>query len=141
MILPQGTLVAVANGEKFELYRNVGTATEPRLASEDVPDLDPSNFSAGARDKDKISRFTPGEGKDRIGKLEESAHAIAIVEWLNQKAITNQLDKLVLVADPRSLGEMRRHYHVKLKDALLCDLDRNLAGAKGPQILAELETL
>ena len=141
MILPKGTFIALADGEKFELYRNTGTATAPRLEPETVPDLEATNYSAGARDKDKISRFTIGQGKDRIGKLQERAHAVAVVDWLNAQAIDHKLEKLVILADPHSLGEMRRHYHDRLRDVLIGDFDKTLTGASGPKILKALEAL
>jgi protein required for attachment to host cells len=141
MILPQGTLIALVDGENFELYRNIGLATDPKLESVKTPNLESTNYSAGARNKDKISRFTAGAPKDKVDRLEESAHAAAVVAWLNSQAINNHLDKVVIIADPRSLGEMRRHYHKKLEDVLLGDLDRTLTGRSGPEILKALDAV
>lgn len=139
MILPRGTAIALVDGEMFELYRNGGTATEPKLASMTVPALKATNFSAGAKDKDNISRFTPGKGKDRIGKLEESAHAAAVTDWLNQQALAGKFEKLVIAADPRSLGEMRRHYHKKLEEVLATEIASRLAGSTPEVILKALD--
>ena len=40
----------------------------------------------------------------------------------------------MVVADPKTLGEMRRHYHTKLKDVLVGELDKALAGESADRI-------
>ena len=135
MLLPHGTVFALVDGAAFELYRNAGTEADPKLQAMPVPELETTNYSAGARDHDKVSRFNSGAPKDRESKLEERAHAVAVTDWLNAQALAGKIDRLVIVADPRSLGEMRRHYHKKLEEVLLRDLDRTLTGAKGEAIV------
>ena len=122
MLLPQGTVFALVDGEQFELYHNVGLEAEPRLAKIRQPVLKETNKSTGVRRQSK----TRNPGDDQ---LDENAHAIAVIDWLNAMAISGSLEKLVIAADPRSLGEMRKRYHKKLKEILIGDLDRTLAGA------------
>ena len=138
MLLPKGTVFALVDGEKFELYRNDGLEAEPELKALPVPDLEATNYSNGVYDHDKISRFTLGAPKDREAKLEEGAHAVAVAEWLNQQALQHKFEKLVIIADPRSLGEMRRRYHKELQDILICELDRTLTGAPPKDIVKAL---
>ncbi|MCX7864237.1 MAG: host attachment protein [Novosphingobium sp.] len=138
MLLPHGTVIAVVDGENFALYRNADTATEPRLEPMEVPALESTNYSAGVQDHDKISRFQLGAPKGKENKLEELAHAAAVTEWLNQQVLQHRIDKLIIIADPRSLGEMRRHYHKKLETVLLCDIDRTLTGARPDAIIKAL---
>ncbi len=135
MLLPHGTIFAIVDGESFELYRNSGMEREPQLVSLETPQLDKTNYSWGARDHDKVSRFSTGAPKDRLAKLEESAHSAAVAQWLNQQALMHQIDKLVIVADPRTLGEMRRHYHMELKKVLLGEVDRTMAGRPPEEIV------
>lgn len=135
MLLPHGTVFAVVDGEHFELYRNAGSEASPELSAMDVPALEVTNYSAGARDHDKISRFQVGAPKDRVDKLEEAAHVAAVAQCLNEKVLAHEIDKLVIVADPRSLGEMRRHYHKTLEDALLGEVAKTLAGRPAEEIL------
>ena len=140
MLLPHGTVFALVDGEKFELYRNTGMETEPRLTAIDVPSLEATNYSAAAKDHDKISRFQVGAPKDRLDKMEESAHAAAVAQWLNQEVLSHRIDKLVVVADPRSLGEMRRHYHKELQGALIGEVPKNLAGRPTQEIVQALHS-
>lgn len=136
MLLPKGTVLAVVDGENFELYRNTGMESDPKLSALDVPDLDATNYSAGAKDHDKVSRFTTGGPKDRLDKLEESAHVAAVTEWLNGQVLKHEIERLVVVADPRSLGEMRRHYHKELENALVGEVAKTLTGRRPEQIVS-----
>ena len=138
MLLPHGTIFAIVDGESFELYRNSGMERDPELEALETPELDATNYSWGAKDHDKVSRFTAGAPKDRLDKLEERAHAAAVANWLNHQVLGGKIDKLIIVADPRSLGEMRRHYHKELKKVLLCELDRTLTGRPPAEIIKAL---
>ena len=128
MLLPKGTVFAVADGEQFKLFRNDGTEAEPKLKGLPTPELDPTNYSSGIR-------RIPNTGNPSDDQLEEDAHVIAVTEWLNDQVLKGEIKKLIIIADPRSLGEMRRQYHDKLKDALICDLDRTLTNASTDEIV------
>ena len=128
MLLPKGTVFALADGEEFELYRNDGLEAEPKLTKLPVPDLEETNKSSGMRHR--LNTRDPTEDR-----LDEDAHAIAVIDWLNDQVIRREIDKLVIIADPRSLGEMRKRYHVELRRALICDLDRTLTGSTGDEIV------
>lgn len=138
MLLPHGTVFAIVDGENFQLYRNSGMEAEPKLTAMEVPSLAATNYSAGVNDHDKISRFQLGAPKDRLDKLEESAHVAAVANWLNGQVLSHEIEKLVIVADPRSLGEMRRHYHKELKEALVAEVPKDLSGRPTPEILKVL---
>ena len=131
MLLPKGTVFAVVDGEKFELHRNNGTETDPKLEKMSVPELDETNKSAGMR-------HHANTGNPSDDQLDEDAHVTAIAEWLNNQVLTHKIDKLVIIADPRSLGEMRRYYHKELEKVLICDLDRTLTGSSGDEIVTAL---
>lgn len=128
MLLPQGTVFALVDGEQFELYLNTGLEAEPKLAKIPVPELSETNKSTGVRRQAKT-------GNPNDDQLDEDAHVIAVIDWLNAQAIAGTLERLVIAADPRSLGEMRKRYHTKLKEVLLGDLDRTLTGASTETIV------
>ena len=132
MLLPHGTLVALVDGEKFELFNNAGNEGEPELVAAVSPTLDVSNHSGASR------HSVPGNHDDR--QVAEDVHAIAATEWLNQQVLSHKLDGLVVIAPPRTLGEMRRHYHSELKLKLLGELDKDLTGRQGPDIIAALRS-
>lgn len=140
MLLPHGTVFAIVDGENFELYRNSGIEAEPRLTALDVPELEATNFSAGARRLDGPTRHQARTGDGSNDGLDEAAHVAAVTGWLNQQVLSRDIEQLVVVADPRSLGEMRRHYHKQLKDILVAEVPKNLAGRPAQEIVRVLHS-
>ncbi len=130
MLLPNGTMVAVIDGNAFELYRNTGTEGEPELTPEESPKLDASNHSAGSHHS---SSGNPGGNQ-----ADEDAHAIAAVEWLNQQVLGHKLDDLVIFAAPRTLGELRKHYHKLTEQALLGEVNKSMTGRQPSDLLTAL---
>ncbi|WP_120076460.1 host attachment protein [Aurantiacibacter odishensis] len=120
MKVPHKAHVALVDGERFVLLRNDGQIFEPKLSKVAEPDLDATNFSAGVKHQDSASQMSGNTD------LNELAHGAAAAEWLNSKAIAGEFEELVVIADPKTLGEMRRHYHVELEKRLVGELDKAL---------------
>lgn len=118
MQIPDGAHVAVIDGERFLWLHNAGDAVHPQLAMIGTPDLDPTNRSQGKmRHSITTSQHT---GND----LDEAAHVAAAADWMNHQAKTNRIEHLIVVADKRSLGELRRHYHVELEKRLVGEIGK-----------------
>ena len=130
MLLPTGTMVAVIDGSEFELYRNTGTQAEPELSPEDSPTLDASNHSAGSHHS--------SSGNPDGHQVDEDAHAIAAVEWLNQQVLGNKVSDLVIFAAPRTLGELRKHYHKQTEQALVGEVNKSMTGRQPSELLMSL---
>lgn len=131
MLLPHGTVIALADGKKFELFRNGGNEAEPKLETMATPKLDEHNKGAGAH-------HYSSSGNPSEHLLEEDAHAAAVAGWLNQQVLGHKIDNLVVIAAPRTLGELRKHYHKQLEGKLLGELSKDLVGKQGPDIIAAL---
>lgn len=121
MLLPHGTIVAVLDGQHVHLFRNGGDEAHLALAAVAAPHLDPGNSGSGGRHH--ASTANPQGARHR-----EDGFAAAAAEWLNQQALGGQLQHLVVIADPRTLGELRRHYHKSLEAKLIGELHRDLVG-------------
>lgn len=122
----------------FELYRNSGNEAHAKLKPIPVLAVDSTNYSVASHDHDKVSRFGFGAPKDKLETMEERSHAIAVAEWLNQEVRQHRIKSLVIMADPRSLGGMRRRYHKELEKVLLCDVDATMTRATPEAILEKL---
>lgn len=120
MKLPNKAHVAVVDGENFSLFRNEGQMFEPSLTHEARPELDTTNFSAGVRHQDDIGRDL---GRTQ---LDELAHGAAVSEWLNARCIAGEIDNLLIIADPKTIGEMRHHYHTKLEEKLVGEITKTM---------------
>lgn len=128
MQLPPGAHIAVIDGERFLLFRNGDDAQHPDIGSPSQPDLSPSNRSQG---KLRPSITT---SQDAGNDLDEAAHVAAAADWLNHAVLSNTIEKLVVVADKRSLGELRRHYHKELEERLVGEVAKALTGRPVPEI-------
>ncbi len=121
MIIPNDTLVAVADGKTLRLFRNKGA--EPHIVLEEQPEPAIKSHNEGSGARHRSSSANP----DRA-RLHEDDHASSITSYLNQQAISGQISQLVIVADPRTLGEMRKHFHASLAAALVGEIAKDLTG-------------
>jgi protein required for attachment to host cells len=132
MLIPHGTIIAIADGKTFELFRNDGDETSLKLSALAPPDLD-------AHSKDSGKRHRKSTANPDHHLLQEHAFSAAAVSWLNHEAIDGRIEKLVVIAAPRALGEMRRHYHPQLKAKLVGELAKELIGRPAANIEHELK--
>ena len=123
MRLPNNAHVAIVDGENFTVMRNGGAPLEPKLDRAEQPDLSATNYSAGVRHQDNI-----GREKGTSTQLDELAHAAAAAEWLNSQCVSGDIADLLVIADPKTLGEMRHHYHSELEKRLVGEIAKTMTG-------------
>ena len=124
MQLPTGSHVAVADGTQFQLFRNSGTEQDPSLKAVDLPTSDESAHNAGKGD-------TPRQN-------EEAGHAASVAEALNAAVLSDKIKQLVVIADPSTLGEMRKLYHKTLEAALVGEIAKTLTSQSSDDILKSI---
>ena len=126
MQLAPNSHVAIADGQRFVLMRSSGSGDDVSLTSVGTPPVSDSNKSAGVNHHD---------GGDARGEaLDEFAHAAGVTGYLNAAVLAGTISKLVVIADPSTLGEMRQHYHAKLKDVLVGEIAKTLAAHSADDI-------
>ena len=123
MRIPSNAHVAIVDGENFTVMRNGGAPLEPKLDRAEQPDLSATNYSAGVRHQDNI-----GREKGTSTQLDELAHAAAAAEWLNSQCVSGDIENRVVIADPKTLGEMRHHYHSELEKRLVGEIAKTMTG-------------
>lgn len=121
MLLPAGATVAVIDGEKLRLFRNVGKVGAPELIALEEPKLSSENKASGAR-------HASSAGNPDDSRLEEDSFVVAVAGWLNSQALGKGFETLAVVATPKSLGELRKHYHKVLETKLVVELAKDLTG-------------
>ncbi|MGK7870073.1 host attachment family protein [Falsiroseomonas sp. E2-1-a20] len=121
MHIPNNAYVAVADGEKLQLYRNDGDAGTLDLAEMQVPEVDGDNKGSGGRHSS--SSANPSDSQQ-----DEDGFAAGIAAMLNQQVMAGHIESLVIIAAPRTLGEMRKHYHKTLSAKLLGEIAKDLTG-------------
>ncbi len=120
MMLPKGTTIAVADGEKLNLFRNAGDEAGLKLVAVPHDTIDADRGTSTGR---HASSANPDHGQS-----DEDQFSAGIVQSLNQQALGGKIENLVIVAAPRALGEMRKHYHKALSAILLGEIAKDLTG-------------
>jgi len=121
MDIPKGTTVAVADGEKLNLFRNAGDEANPKLTALQEEDVANDNKGSGARHQS--SSANPDDSQ-----VTEDGFAAGIADLLNRQVLEGQIANLVVIAAPRTLGELRKHYHQKLSAVLVGEIAKDLTG-------------
>ncbi len=129
MQLAHGTIVAVADGETFTLYRAAGTEAAPHLTAIGSPGVGRDDISSGGRHH--RSAANPDDAQ-----LVEDGHAGAVASVLNKMALENDFASLVVIAPPKMLGELRKHWHKALTAKLTAEIGKEMAHAPVADIAA-----
>jgi protein required for attachment to host cells len=127
MQIPNGATVAVADGQKLSLFRNSGDEAKPKLTALPVDSIDTSNKSGGAGHSS--SSANPDDRTQ-----DEDGFAAGVVDLLNKQAVAGKLSGLIVIAAPKTLGEMRKHYHAKLNEVLVGEVSKDLTGQTSADI-------
>jgi protein required for attachment to host cells len=138
MWIDHDAMVLVADGRKMLLFRNKGDRTVPNLEAETVKlqdnpyDRDQSTDVSG-----RAPSITGGQatmGKTDYHEQEEMRFAIEATDLLKRRALANDFEKLIIVAPPTALGEMRKHYHKEVQSRLVGEIAKDLANHPVPEI-------
>ena len=121
MLIPNETFVAVVDGKKLNLFRNSSDNGEPDLVAMSVPAVDDTNKSSGGRHQS--SAANPDDSQQS-----EDGFAAGVAAMLNAQVLAGNIGKLIIIAAPRTLGEMRKHYHKGLSAKLLGEVAKDLTG-------------
>ena len=120
MILPTGTTVAVADGETMRLFHNTGVKPGVHLVEITAGPPAPAGSGSGAR-------HHSGSANPDGRRLVEDDFAAATAAFLNKLSLDGTIEHLVVVSDPRTLGEMRKHYHPDLIGKIIGELAKDFS--------------
>lgn len=132
MQVPYQGFVVVADGQKMLFFRNEGDAEFPKLSVERKREQDnPPN--AEHKTDEAGRRHAQGPGRSAyeetdFHQLEEDRFAAETAEMLKRRALNNEFESLVVVAPPKTLGELRKHYHKEVEKRLLGEVAKDLTG-------------
>lgn len=131
MQVPANAHVALADGERFLLMRNVGSAADARLELVEEPSL---------KDEGESGAFGHNDPKsDDYHEQDKLDHAASVANWLNRAVLQHKVEQLIVVAAPDTLGEMRQHYHKETQGVVMEEIAKQLTGMPGPDILKAIE--
>jgi protein required for attachment to host cells len=137
--------VLVADGRKLLFFRNEGDAEYPKLEvqsqreEQNPKDSDqgtdqPGRTFSGAQGGDPRSGglgATVGAGRSAYSEtdfhqLQEDRFAHEAADMLKKKALANEFEQLIVVAPPKTLGELRKHYHKEVETRIAGEIAKDL---------------
>lgn len=121
MQLPNDTTVAVADGAKLSLYRSNDGHDGSKLTALPHPSVADSHAGSGARHHD--SSANPSHGQS-----EEDDFSAGVAKLLNAQVESGSIKHLYVIASPKALGEIRKHYQKRTSDVLVGELAKDLTG-------------
>lgn len=131
MDVPHNAFVAIADGEKMMLFRNQGDGEFPHLVVVEEGEQKSMANRELRRDSPGRSFSSVGPGRSAYDEadsrqLGEDRFAADTAAMLNRRALENEFESLIIVAPPRTLGELRRYYHDELDRRLIGEVAKNL---------------
>lgn len=139
MQIPHDAFIVVADGRKMLFFRNEGDEAHPNLEIErkrqqdNPPDGDQKSDAPG-RAFSSVGAARSAMEETDFHQLEEDRFAAETAELLRKRALNNDFDKLIIVAPPATLGELRKHYHKEVENRLIGEIAKDLTGHPVPEI-------
>ena len=126
-MLAHKALVVVADGHRAILYRNTA---RHGIELEEQEQITPQNLLDESQG-DQPEETTP-KAED------EATFAKQLTERLNLMVLQHKVQELAIIADPSTLGVMRKHYHKQLEAMLKKEVPKTLTSAKGEEVARAL---
>lgn len=126
-MLSHDALVVVADGKKAVLFRN---AAKRGIELEEIERVGPTNL------EDESQGRQPDETTPR--DEDEATFAKQLTERLNLMVLQNKVQELAIIADPNTLGVMRKHYHKMLEQKVVKEVAKTLTAANADEIARAL---
>jgi protein required for attachment to host cells len=127
-------MVLVADGKKMLFFRNEGDADFPKLEMErkreheDAPDRDLKTDGPGRTFDNSGGAGRSAYQETDYHQMEEDKFAAETAEMLRKRALRNEFESLIIVAPPKTLGELRKHYHKEVEKRLTAEVAKDLTG-------------
>lgn len=141
MKLAAKTWVLVVDGSRGLILTNEGTATEPRLETRKVYNLD--NSATHEQGTDRPGRVHESNGARRSSMEAPDFHQRAedrfvqgIVADLEREAAGGAFEKLVIAAPPEALGTARKAFDAKLASHIVLEIASDYTRKTVPEIQA-----
>lgn len=143
MTIPHNALVLVADGRKMLFLRNQGKGQQIELVTEAHHERDDRKNSEIKSDAAGAGAQSGGYGRPAMEETDfhqqdEDRYAADAADQLRIRALAGDYDALVIVAPPRTLGELRKHLHKEVEKRVVMELAKEMTDRPLPDIAAML---
>ena len=130
MKLPKGALVAVVDGEKLALFENTDQ-NGIKLKAKPTPAI--ADRVSGA-----AGRISNDSNPDNDTQAEDG-FAMGVAEVLNKWVLTNKVEHLLVIAAPKTMGQLRKGWHKETTARLVGEIAKDLTGHSTDDIATAIE--
>ena len=129
--LTQDTWVLVADGEKALFLKNVTDAEDPHLEVVRKEEQDnPKDIDQSANRPGRMADNGPGQKSAYDDtdwhELAKERFADELADLLYKQAHKGRFERIVLVAPPKTLGELRKSLHKEVADKVVGEVPKTL---------------
>ena len=133
MKLPNNALVLVADGRKMLFLRNHGDEAQIDLRTEAHDEQVLPKDSEMKTDQSGQSPAPGGSGlpggtmgENNFQQQAEDRWAAEAADQLRSRALSQDFEALAVIAPPKTLGELRKHYHKEVERRLVGELPKEM---------------
>jgi protein required for attachment to host cells len=130
MKLPKGALVAVVDGEKIALFENSGQQ-DVQLTAMPTPAIEERASGAAGRISSEANPDNDTQAEDGF--------AMGVADVLNKMVLTHKVEHLLVIAAPKTLGQLRKGWHKETEARLVGEIAKDLTAHSTDQIAAAID--
>ena len=121
MQLPHNAVVVVADGSKLNLFQNTDSQGGLSLHALPAAELTAHKGGSGGRHHDSSANPSHGQG-------DEDDFAASVAAYLETQVEGGHLRHLAVIAAPKTLGEMRKHFSKQVSAVVVGEIAKDLTG-------------
>lgn len=143
MPIPNDALVLVVDGRKSTLLRNHGDEKQIDLRTlsheerKDAKDHELKSDAPGTTGQSGGFGRPAYEETDYHQRAEDQ-FAEAVADDINRRALAGEIKGLAVIAPPRTLGHLRKHWRKETQQHILIEIDKEMTDRPTPDIEALL---
>jgi protein required for attachment to host cells len=143
MSIPNNALILVIDGRKMLFLRNQGSGGKIDLVTESHDQRDDRKDHEIKSDGPGLTAQSGGYGRPAMDEpdyhqLDEDRYAAEAADQLRIRALAGDFEALVIIAPPKTLGELRKHLHKEVEKRIVMELPKEMTDRPIPDIAAML---
>lgn len=143
MSIPNNALILVIDGRKMLFLRNQGSGVKIDLVTESHHQRDDRKDHEIKSDGPGLTAQSGGYGRPAMEEpdyhqQDEDRYAADAADQLRVRALAGDFEALVIIAPPKTLGELRKDLHKEVEKRIVMELPKEMTDRPIPDIAAML---